>query len=278
MHRNGTSLVTRGLRSLGVYLGEDFLDTRPDNPTGYWENKEIVAIQDRLLGVYGLKWESVALITEKQWQAPEVEMLRAEAGSYLKRYFTHRPLWGFKDPRTIRLLPFWLPIFPAQEVDEQYVIVIRNPVSVAASLLQRQGMDALTSHQLWLLHMAQYVSRIAHRPFVVVDYDLLMADPRGQLERIAACLKIPLDETNRSEVEDFCRHFLDPGLRHNVAGQNDFDSTTPHVGRLTREAYLWLRQLATDRMEARSARFWSAFEEIRRSTELTIPSVPLDAN
>ena len=57
-------------------------------------------------------------------------------------------------------------------------MVIRNPRSVAPSLIQRQGMDAVTAHLLWLVYVVPYLSEIANRPFIVTDYDLVMADPR----------------------------------------------------------------------------------------------------
>ena len=262
MHRNGTSLLTRGLQTLGVHLGDNFLDDKPDNPTGYWENKPIVGLNERLLQIFGLKWESVSLIEEVQWQKPEVQALSLEAIEYLQGYFLTHPLWGFKDPRTIRLLPFWHSVFLSQGVDDNYVVIIRNPLSVASSLKERQGIKAMTSHLLWLLYMVPYLSEIADRPFVVIDYDLLMVEPQGQLERIARRLKIALNEANTVAIEHFAVDFLDPSLRHNFSGRDDFD-TIPRVSSLTREAYLWLNLLATDRIEPDSVRFWSTWESIR---------------
>ena len=62
MHRSGTSVLTRGLQALGVFLGDEFLSSRPDNPTGYWEDRIIVGLNERLLGLFGLNWESISLI------------------------------------------------------------------------------------------------------------------------------------------------------------------------------------------------------------------------
>ncbi len=195
MHRSGTSALARGLQMLGVYLGNNFLSPRPDNPTGYWEDRYICELNERLLAALGLKWEDVALIDDARWSGPEVEALRAEAVEYLRSEFATHPLWGFKDPRTIRLLPFWHSVLHRLEVDECYLVVIRNPRSVALSLLQRHGMDEVTAHFLWLVYMVPYLSEIAHRPFIVADYDMVMADPRRQIERVAHGLKIPLNDT-----------------------------------------------------------------------------------
>ena len=75
MHRSGTSAFARGLQMLGVYLGNDFLDPKPDNPTGYWEDRNIYAINERLLAVLGLKWEEVALIDDARWDKPRSRSL-----------------------------------------------------------------------------------------------------------------------------------------------------------------------------------------------------------
>ena len=263
MHRSGTSALARGLQMLGVYLGDNFLDIRPDNPTGYWEDKNIYDLNERLLAALGLKWEEVALIDDTRWHRPDVEVLLAEAVEYLRSHFVSHPLWGFKDPRTIRLLPFWQSVLRRLDVHECYLVVIRNPRSVAQSLLKRHGMDEITAHFLWLVYMVPYLSEIAGKPFIVADYDMVMADPRPQIERIARGLKIPLDESATVAIEQFAGEFLDPNLRHSFFKESDFD-TNPRLRPLTREAYLWLRRIAEDRVATDSPRFWSAWESSRQ--------------
>jgi hypothetical protein len=269
MHRSGTSALARGLQMLGVYLGNNFLKPQADNPTGYWEDQTICDLNERLLAIFGLKWEDVALIDDAQWHEPEVETLRAEAVNYLRSRFLSHPLWGFKDPRTIRLLPFWRSALHGLQVDDRYLVVIRNPLSVAVSLSQRQGMDAITSHLLWLVYVVPYLSEIADRPFIVTDYDLVMANPRRQLERIAHGLTIPLNDINKIAIEQFAGHFLDSTLRHSVFNESDFD-TTLKLRPLTREAYLWLRRLATDQIADDSPEFWSAWVSTHQAVQRLI--------
>jgi len=254
---------------LGVYLGDDFLSPKPDNPTGYWEDRNIFEINERLLRVFGLKWEDVALIGDDQWQEPGVEALRDEAIEYLRSKFLGHALWGFKDPRTIRLLPFWQPILRSLGVDESYLLVVRNPRSVADSLMQRQGIDARTAHLLWLIYLVPNLTRIANRPFIVADYDLIMADPCAQLERIAKRLNIPLNHHSRVGIEQFAKEFLDSALRHSFFDASDFDRKL-NLPPLSREAYLWLRSLAMDRIPVDSPRFWTAWEQSRQAVQRLI--------
>ena len=269
MHRSGTSAFARGLQMLGVYLGNDFLDPKPDNPTGYWEDRNIYAINERLLAVFGLKWEEVALIDDARWDEPEVEALRAEAIAYLKSQFVSHSLWGFKDPRTIRLLPFWRSVLRSLDVDECYLLVVRNPRSVANSLIRRHGMDAVTAHLLWLVYVVPNLNMIANRTFIVADYDMVMADPRRELERIAQGLKIPLTDNSKAGIDQFVGNFLDPNLRHSFFNASDFELDL-NMPPLTREAYLWLRSLATDRIANDSPRFWEAWESSRKAVERLI--------
>ena len=269
MHRSGTSALARGLQMLGVYLGNDFISPKPDNPTGYWEDRNIYEINERLLAVFGLKWEEVALIDDARWDEPAVDALRTEAIAYLKSQFVNHPLWGFKDPRTIRVLPFWHSALRSLEVDESYLLVIRNPRSVANSLIRRHGMDAVTAHLLWLAYVVPNLSLIANRPFIVADYDLVMASPRQELERIAKGLKIPLSDSSKAGIEQFACDFLDPNLRHSFFNVSDFELDL-NLPPLTREAYLWLRSLATDRTATDSTRFWTAWESSRVAVERLI--------
>ncbi len=268
MHRSGTSAITRGVAALGVYLGNDFLATQPDNPTGYWEDKGVVDISERVLAALGLRWEDVSLIT-LCGEEPELRHLRLEAVAYIRASFASHRLWGFKDPRTVRLLPFWQSVLRACDVDDAYVVAIRNPLSVAISLQRRQQMDVVTAHRLWLAYVVPFLEEIAGRPFVVVDYDLVMREPSKQLERIARALRIPLDEGTALEIDRFANGFLSEDLRHSAFSRFDFD-TTAGVTPLSREAYLRLYELATDRLASDSPGFWSGWETLRARVESLI--------
>jgi O-antigen biosynthesis protein len=272
MHRSGTSALARGLQMLGIYLGNDFIRAKPDNPTGYWEDRKIYEINERLLATFGLKWEDVALIDHARWHEPEVEALRTEAVEYLRSAFVGHQLWGFKDPRTIRLLPFWRSVLQLLGVEESYLLVIRNPRSVANSLMRRHGMDAVTAHLLWLVYVVPNLSTIAGQPFVVADYDMVMALPRQQLERIARGLKVPLTDSSETGIDQFANNFLDPNLRHSYFNASDFELDL-NLPPLTREAYLWLRALATDRTSTDAPQFWTAWESSCKAVQRLISAL-----
>lgn len=60
MHRSGTSALTRVLAGAGAWVGDDeeMLPAHPaDNPTGYWERRDIVAAHDEFLTAAGCGWD-----------------------------------------------------------------------------------------------------------------------------------------------------------------------------------------------------------------------------
>jgi len=260
MHRSGTSAITRGLQALGVYLGDDFLDAQPENPTGYWEDRGVVDLNERVLRALGLTWDDSARIDPARFAIPALGKLRKAASRYVARTFAGRPLWGFKDPRTLRVLPLWLDVFAKSGAADAYLLVIRNPMSVAKSLFTRQRMALDDALRLWLAYSVPFFSRIAGKPLIVVDYDCFMREPRRELERVAYGLRLTLPSERAGDLDRFENEFLDERLRHTVFSIDEIETATA-AGRSTRDAYRLLFELASDRRPA-DEQFWSAWQSV----------------
>jgi len=109
MHRSGTSLTTRVLNLLGVYLGSDDSMLASDrlNAKGYWEHESILEINDELLARFDGSWHAPPVFPPNWERAPEIADLRRQARVLLEEEFQEAELWGWKDPRTCLTLPFW---------------------------------------------------------------------------------------------------------------------------------------------------------------------------
>jgi hypothetical protein len=261
--RSGTSAVTRGLQALGVELGDQLRPGGGKNPTGFFEDEGLLDINRRLRKALGIKAESVALIEPQQWQTPAVLALQQEAIADIRRRFGHVPLWGYKYARTLRLLPFWRSVFQALDLEVRYVMALRNPLSVARS---RAKLDPLRGVQEksdleWLVNVVPYFREVQERPFVVVDYDLLIAHPEAQLERIAIALNLPKTAQMQAGIQTYAHQFLNPALQHSRFTHEDLDRD-PRVNRLTRDAYQLLYQLATDEVATDAPEFWRRWSRI----------------
>src|SRR4051794_10040085 len=162
MHRSGTSVVSRLLNLLGVNLGSASYLTAsgPDNPKGYWEHRGFVEINDQVLAAFSGRWDCPPAFPGGWFRAPELSASREQAQRLLCDEFSSTPLWGWKDPRTSLTLPFWQDLIGPM----RYVIPVRNPLAVVASLVQRNQMAPLEAEWLWLVHTQAILAATTGHP------------------------------------------------------------------------------------------------------------------
>lgn len=261
--RSGTSAITRSLQALGVYLGDNLKSATNKNPTGFFEDQELLGIAKQVRRILGLGASSVSLIEERRWSDPELEALRDAAVETIRRRFGNAALWGFKYAQTLRMLPFWQGVFEDAVVDVSYVVALRTPTSVSRSRAKLDPIRGIQekSDAEWLVGMVPFFRRLAQRPFVVVDFDLLIENPIPQLERIAARLAIPPQADTRSEIERYAESFIQGDMRHTRFDVQDLEKDE-RVNGIARDAYLWFRRLATDEVDPTSSELWEDWRRI----------------
>ncbi len=214
MHRGGTSAVARTLASLGVDLGDNLIPPGDDNPRGFWEDRDCWAINEELLQHLGSAYDRLAPAWRFVQPDPAVSALKIKAAQLLiRKTAQYGPVFGFKDPRTSRLLPFWRQVIQSCDLNPSYVIALRNPLSVALSLQKRNQISAEKSYFLWLQHMLPAVLDTVGSPRVIVDYDLLINQPAEQLRRIADALGLNIEKRPTADASGH-DDYLDPELRH----------------------------------------------------------------
>jgi hypothetical protein len=264
--RSGTSTLTRGMAALGIELGDNLKPGSRKNPKGFFEDLDILDINQRLHRVFGLTTTGSDVRPEDQhrFSCGEVTALHDEAVALMRRRFGRFPLWGFKSGGVLRLLPFWERVFATLEIEPSYVVALRHPVSVARS---RARLNPLRGRQEksdleWLSRMVPYFHLLRDHPLAVVDYDRLMESPEQELSRVAAHLALPLDDDSRRGMREFAEAFVTPGLRHH-RGPAPADMTG--VNPLTATAYRHLQGLATDRRSPADPQFWADWLEVETS-------------
>lgn len=211
MHRSGTSAIAGLLNTLGVELGKNLLSAAADNPKGFWEHAAVKALDDDILHALGRTWHDPRPLPPLWWQRQELEVLRIRLQEIVRGDFQEADLWALKDPRLCRLLPLWRPQLESQGHSIRVILVLRNPMEVAASLERRNGMPGDHSHLLWLQHMTEAEHGTRGLPRVVVTYQQLLDDWRATTGRISAALDLALPERSGADA------FIDSGLRHHVA-------------------------------------------------------------
>ncbi|WP_374447373.1 hypothetical protein [Stella sp.] len=252
MHRSGTSLLASLLQALGVDLGPDLLlDRTPDNEAGYWEHKGIAEAQEAILAQLGRTWylpEGQVPLPEGWWRLPELRPWRRQLADIVAREVAATVgTWGFKDPRTVRLLPMWHDIFADLGIEPVWLLAIRHPEAVAKSLAKRDRMTAAAAQLLWLDHTLDAFRHAGDRIAAVVDYDDWFARPVETAQATLARLGLawPADT---SALEAVVGRIVRPDLRH---GEGRHPATLmPEV----RELYGLLRASAPDAPPADAVR------------------------
>ena len=220
MHRSGTSAITRGLQVLGANLGNALIPPGFDNPKGFWEDKDVLRINEALLIELQSDYDRVGLLEiDMGYRSPVISELENDAQSVLTKKFAYVDLFAIKDPRLARLLPFWQRVFVGAGLSVAYVIALRNPLSVADSLSLRNGFDPAKSSQLWHEHVLTAIHYTQGQQRVVVDYDQMLADPATEFRRISSQLHI--GTISPKEINEYQENFLDVGLRHTHYTRND---------------------------------------------------------
>ena len=161
MHRSGTSSLAGCLEECGVYLGE-VVNLAPHNRKGNKENLPLRSINDDVLELSGGSWDRPP--DRLSWN----DDLRQRRDEHIDGYRSFK-VWGFKDPRTVLTLPFWLEADPSMRL----VGTFRHPKAVVQSLLRRKGLrPAVGPLDLWKQYNLKLLEYRAQYDFPLVSFDL----------------------------------------------------------------------------------------------------------
>jgi hypothetical protein len=242
MHRSGTSAMARLLSLSGATLPERVMDPGPDNPMGYWEPWEMVALDDEILETIDSRWDNVFAIKDddRAWAVRDQFLGRAK--DFLTHNFGDQDLLVMKDPRSSILVRFWRQALDEIDVDPVYVIMVRHPLEVAESLSARSGSPLQKSLMLWTSYMLAVERDTREAPRLFVSYSDLLNDWRGVLGRIEAALGQALPP-RAPGVEAEIEQFLSKSHRHHEADVSALDAM-PDVWPGAQTTYRWMLEAA----------------------------------
>lgn len=196
MARSGTSALTRVLSLCGAELPPGLVAPDKHNPTGYWESRRVLNINERILHRY-----HTTFLDPAPKEMPAHRWAVNTVYRYLKSLPT-RTVVVIKDPQIITLTRVWVEAARKAGDKPSVVIPVRHPQPVIASI---QKMDNKPSAELagalWLKNMLLAERNTRGLPRVFVDYRNLLNDWQHEVKRISHQLGIDLD-TN-SSVDEF---------------------------------------------------------------------------
>ncbi len=248
MHRSGTSALTRVLSLSGAELPSHILPAADGLPNdgntkaGFWESKSLMELHEEALASAGSKWDDLSDIPSSWFQSEIAEVFSNRLVETLETEFGGAPVIVAKDPRISRLAPVWNVALREMGVEANWLIAVRNPLEVAASLNRRDAFSQSKGLLLWLTYFlaAERNTRRQERMFVL--YDHLLEDWRAVIRRIGD--QFGLSFSRRSfragaEIDDF----LDPGLRSHAISPNDV-GVREDVAKWVKDAFRWASRAA----------------------------------
>jgi hypothetical protein len=221
MHRSGTSLLSHILHYLGVEMSDGNLVVSPSNPGGFWERQEIVALHDEILRIINapVKDFSHALpLPVGWWRRPEVQAVKAKLRAYVAAELAKCPgRWGFKDPRTSRMIPLWKEICDELGLAPRFIWAIRSPGDAGESMALKNPKARPIDHDqgclLWFIYNIDILRNCGPSVAAVVDYESWFQDPKSVGQDLIK--RLDLDWYGpEDELETCLQTFIKPEYRH----------------------------------------------------------------
>ena len=260
MHRSGTSALARVVSLLGADLPTDLMPALPgNNETGFWESQELVDIDDQVLASGGSSWDDLSAFPDSWIASPLAPVFREKAVRVLARDFEQSSLFVLKDPRFCLLVPFWTSILEELGAEPAFLIMIRNPLEIAASLKRRDGFPPAKSCLLFLRYMLAAERETRAYPRTFVNFETLLEDWQGAAARMSRELDLEWPRRVTAEIESF----LDDHLRHHVFAAEDVAAREGFAGWVSD---IYSAAMAASRGDQRALR--QTFDTVRQELEI----------
>lgn len=215
VHRSGTSLLTRMLEKIGLFVGNDL--------QGDHESTIMIQVNNSFFVDKKASWDQPFYPTKADVKANKIaRVLKTNRETIANSFGPMKGNWGFKDPRTLVTLPMWRAIFP----DAKVILISRSPADIARSLTKRhlelierkifpaegnfkKGNIAFTQRCAtfdgsldFALEQLQFLEKLKAEGVLgnhlELSYEALLRDPLYELSRIIRYLGI---STTRADVK-----------------------------------------------------------------------------
>jgi len=211
--RSGTSMTAGLLSILGVDMGR----VRPpdfENPTGYFEDIEFSKLIADLFRAANPQADGFNPPSQSELmkQFPKFHE-RAKRLIAQRIQNARSPVWGWKVTSTIFVMPLFLPYLP----DPHFIVVVRNPLDIARSMInytRRKGykklslVQALKLTNLYYMAIFTFLEEHSTLPWCVVSYEELLKEPHSHIQKILTFLGI---EANQKQIMEACK-FVNPRI------------------------------------------------------------------
>ncbi len=188
-------------------------DANAENPSGFWERRDMRQLCDGLLHATGADWWKIHGFSSSAIPYDAVSAGRRRFADIVARLNEHA-LWALKEPRLCLLLPVL-----RDEIKKPVCLyVYRNPMEVARSLQLRNGFSIVSALALWEAYNLHALEASAGLPRLPVSYHDLVQEPSATLGHIQVALAEQHGARMTAPGLAAAKQFIDPMLyRRRVA-------------------------------------------------------------
>lgn len=237
MHRSGTSALTRVLSLAGAALPEQLMGASENNPKGYFESERLYDLHEALLEEAGTSWDDLSPFPRAWYESPNAGAWMQRLRDAIREEFGDATLLTVKDPRVCKLVPLWVEALRGLGIEPTFLIPVRNPLDIAASLRRAEGVDEAKSTLLWLHYFLAAERGTRGHPRAFVGYDDLLEDWRRVMLRVESELGLVLPRASRraqAEIDEF----LARELRHGATRADELYARHG-VSAWVKQAFAW---------------------------------------
>lgn len=172
--RCGTSLLMQILSKIGMSVSKRLVKPRAHNLAGPMEDLNLAATYDDFLRTIGSN-RLLPFSIDQVSNETQIELQRKLRRLLKANLQDSNSIWGFKDPYTSNLLPYWYRVFNKEGVIPVFILAVRDPAHAAISRKKHFGSLESISELAWLVN---YTEAILHTTsdFFIVHYEDWFSD------------------------------------------------------------------------------------------------------
>ena len=175
--RSGTSLLMQVLASFDMRISHEMTAPRAHNELGPFEDAQITRIYNEFLDKTGLS-RALPLPGELLKDGDLIDSFIRELSHLVKQNIQESDsIWGFKEPYTATVLPFWTRIFNRCAVVPRYLLTVRNPINATISRKRHFGTSESTGELQWLMQNCDAIWHSGGN-FFIIQYEDWFSDAR----------------------------------------------------------------------------------------------------
>lgn len=214
MHRSGTSVVTRLLSLMGAGLPKTLLGQNEGNQRGHWESRLIIEHHDNVLEELESNWMDYRPLRLNRITQKRRNSYMSDMADLFKSEHSDQNLSVVKEPRICRFTALYIKALEKALIAPFCVLVIRNPLEVAASITKRDGLITQHGLLLWLSHMliTERESRNQKRHCLI--FDKVLKNPTHEMQALQDALDIDFPYPVKDVVDEI-EAFITPNLKRN---------------------------------------------------------------